>query len=174
MKQKIFTIVILIMSLWLILGGIAGLTVMTNIEKPSDDNTIEFMATVKNVEIRVLNSSKDGVVRTEEYSTILVVPNVEKTVDINDFNNLQSGQTIFFKIDNIWADQFEEMMGCQIVSLRTEKKEILTLNSYNEYKGRREFRAVLTVIIFCPILLLISIHCILLLNGVNVFRRFRK
>jgi hypothetical protein len=71
----------------------------------------------------------------------------------------------------MWIDQFEKMRYIPIVSLRTQEKELVSLSSYNDYMAPQIFMATIAGIAVALIFLLISIHCILLLRGINVFRR---
>jgi len=171
MKRKNLAVVALIFSLLFFFGAVAGLIVASTVEKISEKNTTEYTATVINAKTEKSETSEYGEIYTEEYGTKLLVPLSKELVDKDDFTNIQAGQTIFFRIDNVWVEQFEQVDFIYIFSLKTAEKELLSLGSYAEYREHRNFWVRVVDIIVIPIFLLISIHCILLLKGINVFRR---
>ena len=81
---------------------------------------------------------------------------------------------MFFRIENIWLDQFEETRFIHIVSLRTEETEILSLSRYIEHMNQQNFRGKMMAIGAGTIFLLASIHWILRLRGVNIFHKLKK
>lgn len=164
-----------ILFLFFFFGMISLIIMMNNSEKPSEKNTTEFTATVIYVEMGGTGAEKYGVIYTEEYSsTKLNIFNIKRIGDTNDLQNLQTGQTVFFRINNVWLDQFEEMEFVDIISLRTEEKEIFSLSNYEEYISQQRFAATIVGIVVTLIFLLASIHCAALLKGVNIFRRSKK
>jgi uncharacterized membrane protein YeiB len=174
MKRKKLTVVSLVFSLIFFIGAVTGLIVASTTEKISEKNTTEFTATVTSIKTEGSGTGQFGKIYTEEYGDKLNIFYIKKIVDVDDFSDIQAGQTVFFRIENVWLEQFEEMDFVTIVSLKTAEKEILSLSSYAEYMEHQYFRIRITCIIFIPILLLSSIYCVLLLKGVNVFRRLKK
>ena len=65
--KKSSIIALLVMSLALFLAMAVILIGIIVREGPSEDNTTEFMATVRNIEIRGTESNKYGVLHTNEY-----------------------------------------------------------------------------------------------------------
>ena len=90
---------------------------------------------------------------------------------------MQRGQTIFFRVEKIWLKQIIEREGwpfIHVIAIRTEEDEIVSLDDYN--KQRIEGRVAPTIAgsVVVSIFLLLSIHCALLLKGINIFRRLKK
>lgn len=162
------------MSLLFFIGSVAGLVVANTVEKLSDRNTTQFMATVKNVEIEGSGDDEYGRIHTEEYGDKLIILNIREIIDMNDYNSLHGGQTVFFRIENIWVDLFKEMSFIHIVSLKTSEKEVVSLNNYNEYLDNQHFLITITSIVLGTFFLLVSVYCILPLKGINIFHKFKK
>ncbi|MCL2462317.1 MAG: hypothetical protein FWF44_06585 [Defluviitaleaceae bacterium] len=144
---------------------------MSTIEPASEENTTELIATVKNVEIREIGDSEFGEIYTEEYGDGVIAfysGILRETISMDDFNSLQTGETIFFRIENVRLNNLEIFIP--VVSLRTAEKEMISLSSYNQDRDSGNPSLRRGGIFFISISLLASIHCVLLLSGVNVFR----
>src|SRR5690554_339069 len=106
MKQKKLKIFVLLMSLMFFFGVVGNIIIMNTVEKPSEKNTTEFKATVNNIEMRELGTGENYIINTYEYDDKISIFNIKKIVDMNDINKLQTGQAIFFRVENAWLDQF--------------------------------------------------------------------
>ena len=173
MKKSKWIIFTLVISLLFLFGAVAGQRAGNAIDKLTKGNTTELMATVIKAETKGTEPNEYGIIYTEEYGEKLKVFNIEKLTDVNDFNSLQTGQTVLFRIENVWLGQFEEMSFINIVSLRTMEREMISLSSYNENADQGYSRMRTTGELLAPMFFLVSVHCVLLLMGVNVFRKFR-
>ena len=78
---------------------------------------------------------------------------------------------MFFRVENILLRQFEEVVFIPIVSIRTENEEMASLSSYNEYMVSLLLEPTIACIIVILIFFMLSLHCVLLLIGINIFRR---
>ena len=166
-RNIVIATLIVSLTFFLVMG--AGLIAENIIKKPSEDNTTEFASTVKSLAVE--GNGQYGIIYVEENEAELIID--FNIIDIDDFNTLQAGQTIIFRVETIWLKHFEAGEFMHIVSLRTEEEEILSLSRYNEKKDNRPY--IMKQLIFLgPLFLLISIHCILLLKGINVFQKWLK
>ena len=164
MKKRKLIVFSLILFLIFFFGIIGLLISMNSIDKQTEKNTTEFMATVTNVETTDTGKNIYVEIYTEEYGDILhISTSVSKKIDMDDINNLQKGQTIIFRIENNMLDQFEKIGFGNIVSLKTSEKEIFSLISYNKYIHDSAFPARIAGIVLISIFLLTSAHCVLLL-----------
>ena len=168
------TIVVLIF-LWLFCFGMMGLVfIMNAVETLSEENTTEFTATVKSVEMKGEGTHEYGIVYSEEYGDKLSTYSIRGIIDISDLKNIKASQIVFFRVQNIWIGQWEEMSFIPIVSLRTEEKELASFRQYNEHTASSLLLATITASVISLILFLVAMHCTLRLKGINVFRRNKK
>ena len=174
MKNKKIVVSVLIISLLFFFGSVAGATVASIIRNPAEEDTTEFSATVVHVEIKKVGRDERSIICTEEYGDKLMLPNSRLAIDSDDLSGLEAGETVFVRIDNVWWDQFEEARVMYILALRTAEKEIVSLSDYCEYMDAQYSKARLTAMLLGPLFLLVSIHCVLLLKGVDAFRKFRR
>ena len=173
-KNKGTTIFVLIVFLFFLAGSFTPLVLSLSRERLTEINTTEFTATIENVEIMKAKNGDYCTVYTEEYGDKLAVHNAESIIDINAFKNLRTGQPIFFRIENVWIDQIESMPFIPIAALKTVEKEIMTLDSRNKYDENILLEMTKIGTILGAVFLLIVIHCILLLKGINVFSRVKN
>lgn len=118
----------------------------------SETNTTEFAATVKDVEGDILY--------TKEYGAELYLLADSEYIDWDEFRSLQSGQNVYFRIENVWLKQFETMDFCHIVSLRTDEKEIFSLDMANKCRGGERKNDDIIGIVFGTAFLAIMVYCI--------------
>jgi hypothetical protein len=159
MKRKKLIVFVLSFSFVLFFGMLGNVIIMNTKEKSSEVNTTEFTATIKSIEIDGEGTNEYCIIFSEEYGNKLSTYNIRKISEISDFNRLESGQTVFFRVENIWLNQFEEMTFIPIVSIRTGEKEIVSLNNYNEYMD--DLRLAPTI---AGIAVALIIYCVLLLK----------
>ena len=153
--------------------GTSGVLIsMNSIDKQTEKNTTEFMATVTNVETTYTGEKIHIEIYTEEYDdTLHISTNVSKKIDMDDINNLKKGQKILFRIQSNMLEQFKNTGFGNIVSLKTSEKEIFSLISYNKYIHDSALPARIAGIVLASMFLLASIYFILLLKGINIFGR---
>lgn len=174
MKKKKITIFILIVSLLFFFGTIGNIIIINTINKLSEKNTTEFTATITKVVTKGTGNDEYGIIYTQEYDDKLNVYNINEITNKKDFTELQSGQTVYFRIENVWLEKFNEINFIHIVSLRTSEKEIFSLSNYNNLMINQRTSATIAGIIVCILLFLISVYCTLILNGFNIFKKLRK
>jgi hypothetical protein len=171
MKRKRMIVFALVLSLIFFFGLIGNMIIMHNSAKLTEMNTTEFEATVRSIEIYGEGTREYCIIHSEEYGDKLITYSIRGISDISDFDRFKSGQTVFFRVENIWLNQFEELTVFPIVSIRTENEEIVSLSSYCEYRASSLLEPTIAGIVVILIFLMLSIHCVLLLRGINVFRR---
>jgi len=179
MKRKRMIVFALVLSLIFFFGLIGNMIIMHNSVKLTEMNTTEFEAAVRSIEIYGEGTHERSIIHSEEYGDKLTTYFIREISDISDFTRLESGQTVFFRVENIWLSNFEgkmyipieEMTFIPIVSIRTENEEIVSLSSYCEYMASSLLEPTIAGIVVILIFLMLSIHCVLLLRGINVFRR---
>ena len=132
MKNK-FTLIILI----ILFCGITGLNViMAKESKQTENSTSLYQATVSDVEVTSIGEDKMVMIKTEEYSTgLFVTSSVCRNININNLSDLKSGQKIFFRIQSKKDFQMNAVDFLDIVELKTESKNIFTLDNYNSIIG---------------------------------------
>ena len=167
-------IFVLVLSIMLFAGSVAGLILMSMREAVLPENTTELSATL--VETKRKEPGKDGVfvVYTVEYEGELLIADENAIDNRTAFTKLQAGEIVFFRIENVWLNRFEEASSTYIVSLRTEKRDIMSLENYNALAEYQNSRITRTCMVFGPVFLLSAVYRVLLLKGIDVFRRFKR
>lgn len=169
-QNKKAIVAIIIFSFLFVLMLFIGFIVPTFFEGSTESNTIELNATINYIELIENEKENSYNIYTEEYHTSLVF-STKIMVDQNYIDYLQKGQIIIFRFEQVWAEQFNDMQFIYIVTLRTQDKEIITLDSYNKQFEINKANIKITAIVFSIILLLIIIQYILLLNNINIFKK---
>ena len=138
-----------------------------------------FSATIKDVSI--LGASAEdytGIIDIEEYPSNLIVPNIDGLIYSDNFQNLHSGETIYYRVQNYGSplneDYLKTVPYTYIVSLETPEFQVLSLERYQTYNKSRWIPTIKATSLACILFLAISIHCALLLKGINVFSRFKR
>ena len=170
-KRKKLTVVVLIISIIFFFGSIGNVIIMNKIEKLSVVNTTEFAATVKSVGIAGEGTHEYCIVYSEEYGNKLSTYDIRGITDIDDFSSLKKGEKVYFRTNNNWIDNFEEMKFIPVLTVRTEKEDIVSLDRYNEYQASSLSSATIAGIVLALIFLLTSIYCVISLKGINLFHR---
>jgi len=120
-------------SLILFIVTVGLIVFMSKIDKQTEETTTLYTATVKNVDITDTGTNVSLEIFTEEYSTsLLVSTNIAKHLSLDDIKELNAGQAVFFRIDDAKSEQMNTVAFLDIVSLKTEAKEIFSLEEYNE------------------------------------------
>ena len=162
MKKSKIKITVMIISLLLFVATI-GLTIsMSKIDKQTEDTTTLYTATVTDVNITNTQKNIFIEINTKEYNTALhISTNISKNIEIEDVKKLKNGQTIFFRIENTQVHQINEIEFVNITSLKTNTKDILSLEEYNKciYNAARPAR--IASIVMASLFLSISMFCYL-------------
>lgn len=161
MKKK-YAIIILIISAVFLFGTVGILVSMTQIDKKTENNTTYYSATVSKVQVTDTGRGSYIEIQIEEYkSNLQISTNVSKNMNIDDIRDLQSGQKIFFRIENVKNNQMYQVEFVNIVSLKTEDKDIFTLDDYNNYIRKSAYPARTAGLIIALLLLLAVVLSIL-------------
>ena len=65
----------------------------------------------------------------------------------DDIKNIKVGETIKFRVKNIWAERLDSLSFFEIVSLKSEKKEIISVDEQNEKILSQRQQATITSVI---------------------------
>lgn len=135
---------------------------MSEIDKLNENNTTLFTATVNRVDVI---DSGDGIfakIYVNEYDTCLQIStNICKYIEIDDICKLKNGQTIFFRIENIKVEQMNIVEFINVVSLKTNTKDIFSLDEYNKYIYNSAQPTRIASIIIALLFLFTSLFCFL-------------
>lgn len=153
-------IVFMILFLFLFLVIIGLLIVSDVIDKQTDDTTTLYTATVSRVDVTDTGNAVSVDIYTREYNTSLyLTPTVCEYIKTEDLRDLNAEETIFFRIENMKVKQMNEVGFLDIVSLKTDKKEIFTLEQYNQYMRDTACPTRITGFLFAFVFLGMSLHC---------------
>ncbi len=162
MKKSSIKVFILIISIVFFIGSIGLLIIMSQAYKQSEDTTTYYSATVSYINVTDTGESTYAEIYTEEYETVLeILPNICKNINMDDVKNLKIGQRIFFRIQNIKSNQMNEVFFVDIVSLRTESKDIFSLDEYNSYTKNSIYHPRIAAVIMAMFFLTIALNCFL-------------
>lgn len=160
-KSKIKTI-IMIVSLLFFVATIGLIISMSEIDKQTEETTTSYIATVIGVDVINTGENIFAEIHTKEYSTSLhISTNISKSIRMDDVRNLRNGQTIFFRIENIKVPQMNNVEFVNITSLKTDTKDILSLEEYNKCIYHSSYPARIASIVMASLFLSISLFCYL-------------
>lgn len=161
MKKTKFTVIILIFSILFLIGTVGIIGFMMQIDKQTENTTTCYSATVSNVQVTNTEKHLYVEIQLNEYnSNLQISTNISKNINIEDINGLKKGQKIFFRIENIKVDQINHVEFVDIVSLKTENKDIFTLDDYNKYMKQSAYPAKIAGIIVSLAFLSIAVCCV--------------
>lgn len=158
-KSKIISIIMIVSMLFFI--ATIGLTIsMSKIDKQTENTTKFYTATVNSVDIVDTGGSVFAEIHTKEYDNSWhISTNISKNIKMDDVRNLRNGQTIYFRIENKKVEQINEVEFINITSLKTDTKNIFSLEDYNEYIRNSAYPAKTASIIVALLFLFIPIFC---------------
>jgi len=160
--KKMYTKIILIISIVFLFGTVGIMVSMMQIDKQTESNTTEYSATVSKVQVTDTGKSSYIEIQIEEYKSHLQIStNVSKNINIDDISNFHSGQRIFFRIKNIENNQMNNVEFVNIVSLKTEDKDIFTMDDYNHYIRKSAYPARIASIIISLLLMSVAVLSII-------------
>ncbi|MBE6727771.1 MAG: hypothetical protein E7562_03885 [Ruminococcaceae bacterium] len=156
-KSKI-NIFLIFVFLFLFVATIGIIISMNNIDKQTKETTTLYTATVSRIEITDTEKNISAEIHTEEYDTsLLISTNICKKIKLDDISNLKSGQTISFRVENIKANQMNKVEFINLISLKTDTKDIFSLEEYNKYIHDSAYPARIASIAMASLFLLISL-----------------
>ena len=159
MKKSKTKMIILLLFFAVMIGLIIS---MSKIDKQTEDTTTLYTATVIDVDVTNTGKNNFAEIHTKEYSTSLYIStNISKYIKMDDVKNLRNGQTIFFRIENIKIRQMNNVEYVDITSLKTDTKEIFSLEEYNKYIYNSAYPARIISIVMALLLFSISLFCYL-------------
>lgn len=133
-------------------------------------NTTVLSATV-DLKQASINEKKDmDMIYTKEYGDRLHVAE-SIYLDYEELLNLESGQTIYFRIENMWLDLLEDIPYIRAVSLWTDQQEILSLKDYNKTLKSNMIRVRFIAVFFSLFFFSIVIICIIGLAKISKRKR---
>ena len=148
---------------------IALMIFISKIDKQSNATTTVYVATVSDVKVVDNGKNVFAEIYINEYSNHLYVStNVAKRIDLDSIRDL-NGQIIFFGIENTKVPQMNEVDFVDIVSLKTETKEIFSLEKYNECINKATQPARITALLFASLF-----FCIALFNLIKIIKIINK
>ena len=160
MKRLNIKVIMLVMSVIFFIGLIGLIIIMNQAYKQSEDTTTYYSATVSYVNVTDTGESIYAQIYTEEYETVLeILPNICKNINMDDVKNLKIGQRIFFRIQSIKSNQMNEVLFVDIVSLRTESKDIFSLDEYNSYTKNSTYHPRIAAVMMATFFLTIALIC---------------
>ena len=158
-KSKIKTVT-MIMSLLLFVVAIGLNISMGNIDKQTEDTTTFYTATVISVDVTDAGENSFADIQTKEYNTALhISTNISKNMGMDEVRNLSNGQKIWFGIENTKAQQMNKVEFVTITALKTDTKEILSLEQYNQYIHDSAHPARIASVVMACFFLVISVFC---------------
>lgn len=165
MKKAKINIVIMIISLLFFIGTVGLIISMHQIDKQTEDTTTLYTATVSGVDITDTGENIFAKIHIKEYNTSLHIDTtISKNISMDDVRNLENGQTIFFRIENIKVQQMDKVDFLNITSLKTDKNNIFTLEEYNAFISDSAYPARIAGIITAILFFSISVFCYLKIN----------
>lgn len=168
MKKSKIKIVIMSVSLLFFVATIGLIISMSKIDKQTENTTTFYTATVIGVDVTNTGENIFAEIHTKEYNTSLhISANISKNIRMDDVRNLRNGQTIFFGIENIKVRQMNKVEFVNITSLKTETKDILSLEEYNKCIHNSVYPARIASIVMALLFLSISLFCYLKIKRNN-------
>lgn len=128
MKKIIIIFAIVILATAMLLNVIN----MNNADLLSNENTTEFSATVSGIEQTGSLNEITFLIQTIEYGDKIRVHTEPKSPINENMKKLNKGDSIKFRVENIWLDNFDSMPFFEIVSLETEKDIIISMDEQNK------------------------------------------
>ena len=132
----------------------------------TDENTIQYTATV--TEINTWTASEDVYIEivTEEYGSALTVALAVSNQNGHDFlSDVSVGDVITFRIQERMKESLESKHMAIAVALNTAQREYYSLETYNELLKEDSIGSTLTAICLSCAALIIAAYCVFRLRG---------
>lgn len=166
MFKKKGTIIAFCLSILYAIGVLGGLYFSQKDMQLTDENTIEYSATV--IEIKTWTASDDVYIEiiTEEYGTALTVALAVSNRNGQDFlSDISVGDIITFRIQDRMEESLESKHMAIAVALRTARREYYSLETYNEITQEDADTAIPTAVCLSCVALTIAACCMLRMTG---------
>lgn len=155
---------------FMFLFGIVGLLlILSSTDRQTQENTTECVASIKDVEISVTERDLFLNMLCNEYSCYLNISTVvSDNIDINNIYALQTGDTIYFRVNNHSLDKLETTATVNVVSLRTDKQQLFSLSNYNDFMHSHVLYAKFALVFVVVVLSIIIVVLIVKLRRKTV------
>lgn len=148
-----------------VLAPVGILISIRDVDQQTEETTTLYSGTISYVDIRQTGERMFVEIYTKEHHTSLLIhSNVSENINMSEVCDLKSGQTIYFRIENIKVKQFGNVDFIDIISLNTDAKSYFSLDEYNKFIHN----SVNSARIACVIISLLSLVVLYCLN-----RRFK-
>lgn len=147
---------LLILCLIFFFGMIGLLLIIHDIDKQNEDNTIELAAIVESTQITNANNHVYVEILLEGNKYLLIQNSIGEKINVDNIESLQKGEMVYFRIEKNMEKQYKAGI-VNILSLRTEKNEIFSLNDYNTFIHETVFQARIACIIAAIVFLTIAL-----------------
>ena len=153
LKRKMFAMIICVV---LCISFVSLLFSINRYGKQSEDNTTFHTAIVEKIEILDTGSDVYADIYTKEFEYSLhLSPTICENIQLDDIRELNKGDEISFGMSNLYLENTTD--GSQFIpinSLKTDSKDILSLEDYNEYTSSSSLipkflSLALAVVFFC-------------------------
>lgn len=147
--------------------GLIGLLLITrNIDQQTEKTTTLYTATVTGVEVTKIGNDISAEISVKEYSNnLLISESICKKINIDDVQHLETGQIIYFRIENFMVQHLNNAAFVNIASLKTDAKDIFSLADYNQYVHASSYPGRISTIVAAAICLSISISYFFKIKG---------
>lgn len=139
------------------LGMIGLLVSMYSADKQTDKTVTVYSTTVSDVGIIDHEKSFSVYIFSKEFPPLYIAITPDQTACLEDVRALQPGQTIVFSVENYRNEKVNQALFVPIVSLKTEQKDILTLENYNEMTHRTFIPMRISGVVAATVFLLLAV-----------------
>ena len=166
MKRAKYQFIIMIVSFVFFIGSTCLLIFTRNIDQQTEETTTLYAATVTGVEVTKIGNDISAEISVKEYSNnLLISESICKKINIDDVQHLETGQIIYFRIENFMAQHLNNAAFVNIASLKTDAKDIFSLADYNQYVHDSSYPGRILTIVAAAICLSISISYFFKIKG---------
>ncbi len=156
--------IILIVNGFLIIGLLGCSIVMSQDSRISESDTSEYTATVTKTETVGTGENIHVKIYTEEYKNYwVIISNIATRIDLEPINSLSPGQSITLRIrrEAVAALNNGSTEFIDIVSLKTDSTEIITLEDYRNISSAAMVPAKISICIFNSLLIIATVILII-------------
>ena len=115
--------------------GLAGNLILMNTDEIlSENNTVEFTATIRDVKLNTVGRHTTMEISVNEYDTKLLIAHVERMIDSEKVKLIHTGDTAYFRVKKQWLKDtaIETLSQIEIGELRIKNSELMSLGDYNK------------------------------------------
>lgn len=172
MLKKKGTIIAFCLSIFYTVGVLGGLYFYQKELHLTNENTIEYTATVTEIKTWAVSEDVYIGIGTEEYGSALIVALAVSNQNGHDFlSDISAGDLITFRVQERMKESLESKHMAIAVSLHTVQHKYYTLETYNEMTQADAVPAIPTAVCLSGITLIIAVCCALRLSGRWPFNR---